>query len=200
MISNLNQAPGNTPLNGDELAQLKPALATKGELNELERKNIIEAHEWAFSQRTLKNEDPLTEPYLRELHKRMFSEIWKWAGKYRTSEKTNIGVPFHEIRDMIPALLGDARYWVDHHTFDVDEIAIRFHHRLVWIHPFPNGNGRHARLIADVVATKLGRNAFTWGSKELVDEGPDRTEYIRCLEVADANNDDIKPLIAFARR
>jgi Fic-DOC domain mobile mystery protein B len=198
-IPNLNNGPGNTPLNFDELEQLIPSLSTKQELNEFESKNILEANEWALRASTLRTNDPLTEPFLRELHKRMFNHTWKWAGKYRTSEKANIGVPFHQIQDMVPALLGDARYWVDHHTFDVDEIAVRSHHRLVWIHPFPNGNGRHARLLADVIAMKLGRETFTWGSKELLDAGPARTEYIRCLKVADANNDDIKPLLKFAR-
>lgn len=199
IIQNLNQDPGNTPLNADELAQLIPSLATKGELNEWERKNIVEANKWALNPRVLKNNDPLTEPYLRELHKRMFNQTWKWAGKYRTSERINLGVPVHEIRERIPAVLADARYWIDHQTFDLDEIAVRFHHRLVWIHPFPNGNGRHARLLADVVAVKNGREQFTWGSKQLADAGPVRAEYIRCLKAADANNEDIQGLLTFAR-
>jgi Fic-DOC domain mobile mystery protein B len=197
-IPNLNQAPGNTSLDADEQAQLIPDLASKAELNEWERQNILEAYKWALSSRVLKREDPLIEPYIRELHKRMFGQTWKWAGKYRTSNK-NLGTPFHEILNRIAALLGDAHYWIEHQTFDADEIAIRFHHRLVWIHPFPNGNGRHARLLSDVLAVKNGRDQFTWGSKELVGAGPARAEYIRCLQAADADNEDIQGLVTFAR-
>jgi Fic-DOC domain mobile mystery protein B len=199
-IANLamNQIPGNTPLTPDELKQLKPSLTLKSELNEWELKNILEANRWALSSRVLLRRDPLTEPYLRELHKRMFDQTWKWAGKYRTTVKINLGVPFHEIHDKIRILLDDARYWIEHQTFDWDEAAIRFHHRLVCIHPFPNGNGRHARLLADVIAVKNGREQFTWGSTTLA-AGPGRAEYIRCLQAADANNDDIQGLLHFAR-
>src|ERR1700675_748119 len=94
-IPNLNHAPGNTPLDANEQAQLIPNLASKAELNEWERQNILEAYNWALSSRVLKRRDPLIEPYIRELHKRMFDQTWKWAGKYRTSNK-NLGAPFHE--------------------------------------------------------------------------------------------------------
>jgi len=193
-----NQAAGNTPLDDGELAQLIPNLATQEELNEWERKNILGATEWALNSRVLKRTDPLIEPYLRELHKKMFDQTWKWAGRYRKNNK-NLGVPFHEIMNRIAALLGDAQYWVDHRTFGLDEIAIRFHHRLVSIHPFPNGNGRHARLVATVIVTKGGREEFTWGARGSVAIGPTREEYIRRLKAADANNDDIQGLLKFAR-
>lgn len=197
-ISNLNRAPGNTPLTPDELAQLIPSLGTKEELNQFERLNILSAREWAMGTRVMKREDPLSEPYLRELHKKMFDATWKWAGKYRTTEKINLGVPVHEIRERIPALLADTLYWIANKTFDLDEIAVRFHHGLVSIHPFPNGNGRHARLVADVIVVKNGREPFTWGPEELDDE-PDRDEYIRLLKLADANHDDMSGLVNFAR-
>jgi Fic-DOC domain mobile mystery protein B len=135
-MPNLNLSPGNTPLEPDELAQLIPNLATKGELDEWERKNIIEAHEWALNPRRVKARDPFTEPDLRELHRRMFNHTWKWAGTYRNTEK-NIAVLVHEIRNRIPALLGNTRYWVDHQTFPADEIAIGFHHELVGVPPIP---------------------------------------------------------------
>jgi Fic-DOC domain mobile mystery protein B len=199
-IANLafNQTPGNTPITPDELAQLKPSLTLKSELNEWELRNILAANRWALSSRVLLRRDPLTEPYVRELHRRMFNQTWKWAGKYRTTEKLNLGVPFHEIPERLRILLDDARYWMDHQTFQTDEIAVRLHHRLVCIHPFPNGNGRHARLLADVIAVKNGGEQFTWGSTTLA-AGPGRAEYIRCLQAADAINDDIQGLIRFAR-
>jgi len=194
----LNQVPGNTPLDQDDIAALRPSLSTQDELNEFEATNIIEADAWALSPRTLASQDELTEPYVRELHRRMFNNTWRWAGIYR-AKPVGIGISHHEIRDRIPALLGDVRYWVEHKTFGVDEIAIRAHHRMVEIHPFRNGNGRHARLFADVIVVKNGRERFTWGSETLVAVGPAREEYIRCLKAADANHDDVQGLLKFAR-
>jgi Fic-DOC domain mobile mystery protein B len=187
---------GNTPLTPEEQDDLIPDLTTREELNEWERQNILEAAAWALDPRNLNRQDPLTEAYLRELHLRMFDQTWKWAGTYRTTEK-NIGIPYYQIREALPALLGDTRYWVEHRTFEPDELAVRLHHRLVWIHPFANGNGRHARLMADVVLQRLGRPVFTWGSADIVQTGDFRRSYIDALRAADKN--DFEPLIAFAR-
>jgi Fic-DOC domain mobile mystery protein B len=187
---------GNTPLTPDEHADLIPNLATKEELNQWERENILVAYSWALNLRTLAREDALSEPYLRNLHRRMFDETWKWAGLYRTSEK-NIGVPHHQIREQLAILVGDARYWLEHNTFPPDEIAIRFHYRLVFIHPFANGNGRLSRLMADVLVKLQGRPEFTWGSADIVAQGDIRRGYIGALRAADRG--DITPLLAFAR-
>jgi Fic-DOC domain mobile mystery protein B len=187
---------GNTPLSPDEQADLIPNLATREELNEWERANILLAYDWAFSPRTLKLRDSLTEPYVRDLHRRMFDQTWKWAGAYRSTEK-NIGVPPWQIRDALGAQLGDVRSWIDRQTFSADEIAVRFHHRLVWIHPFSNGNGRHARLMADVLARTQGRPVFTWGGSEVAKAGDFRQTYIDALRAADRG--DIAHLLAFAR-
>lgn len=187
---------GNTPLSADEQADLIPDLATKEELNEWERQNILEAYAWALAPSSLRRRDPLIESYVRDLHLRMFDQTWKWAGVYRTTEK-NIGVPHHEIRERLAALLGDARYWVEHGTYPPDELAVRFHHRLVLIHPFANGNGRHARLMADVLGQRQDRPVFTWGGGNLVHASDFRRRYIDALQAADAG--DIGPLLAFAR-
>ena len=186
---------GNTPLSPEELADLIPNLATKEELNEWERENILLAREWATSDRTAPLEI-VSDQYIRKLHERMFDETWKWAGLYRLTEK-NIGVPVAQIRERLVALFGDVRYWVENKTYPPDEIAVRFHHRLVFIHPFPNGNGRHARLTADVLVMKLGNPAFTWGSANLVEEGAARTRYLEAITAAD--DGDIQPLLPFAR-
>lgn len=186
---------GKTPLSPEELEDLIPNLATKEELNEFERENIILAREWAFSDRT----PPLgmaADEYVRKLHLRMFDQTWKWAGQYRKTEK-NIGVPVYQVREQLAALFGDTRYWIEQGTYPPDEIAVRFHHRLVQIHPFPNGNGRHARLLADVLARKLGRPVFSWGAADLVKEGTARSRYLEAISLAD--KEDIQPLIAFAR-
>jgi Fic-DOC domain mobile mystery protein B len=185
---------GNTPLSPEELAELIPNLATKEELNEWERENILLAREWATSDRTTPLE-MVSDQYIRKLHQRMFDETWKWAGQHRLTEK-NLGVAVHEIRERLMALFGDVRYWIENKTYPPDEIAVRFHHRLVFIHPFPNGNGRHARLIADVLVMKLGNPFFTWGSANL-EEGVARTRYLEAIRAAD--NGDIQPLLQFAR-
>jgi Fic-DOC domain mobile mystery protein B len=187
---------GNTPLTPDEQADLIPNLATKEELNQWERENILVAYSWALNPRTLARENALSEPYLRQLHRRMFDQTWRWAGLYRTSEK-NIGVLHHQIREQLAILVGDTNYWIEHATFPADEIAIRFHHRLVFIHPFSNGNGRHARLMADVLAKLQGRPEFTWGVSDIVAQGNIRQGYIEALRAADKN--DIQLLLAFAR-
>ena len=195
-MSLFTEGEGNTPLSADERADLIPNLATKEELNEWERQNILEAYAWALAPNNLHRRDPLVESYIRDLHLRMFDQTWRWAGAYRTTEK-NMGVPHHEIRESLAALLGDARYWLEHETYAPDELAVRFHHRLVFIHPFANGNGRHARLMADVLAQRQDRPVFTWGGADLVRAGDFRQRYIDALRAADAN--DIGPLLVFAR-
>jgi Fic-DOC domain mobile mystery protein B len=187
---------GNTPLSPEEQDDLIPDLATKDELNEWERLNILEAYGWAFHPRNLHREDPLAENYVRELHRRMFDQTWKWAGSYRKTEK-NIGIAHYQIREALAVLLGDVRYWVEHQTFEADELAVRLHHRLVVIHPFPNGNGRHARLTADVLAQRQGRPIFTWGGVDVMRASELRRRYIDALRAADGN--DIRALLVFAR-
>ena len=191
-----SDSPGNTPISADEIEALIPNLATRAELNEWERENIILAERWCFSPRVLKNFNPLSEPDLRELHRQMFGKTWKWAGTYRKTEKT-IGVPVVQLNNAIAAFLGDAGYWVKEKAFEPDEIAVRFHHRLVRIHPFPNGNGRHSRLLADVLVVQLGRHRFPWGRANLQSADAVRDRYISAIKKADAG--DINPLLEVAR-
>jgi Fic-DOC domain mobile mystery protein B len=186
---------GNTPLTPEELADLIPSLATQEELNEWERENILHAREWAVGDRT-SPKDMVSDEYVRRLHLKMFDQTWKWAGQYRGTDK-NIGIPFHEVRESLAALFGNTRYWIENGTFSPDEAGVRFHHRLVAIHPFPNGNGRHGRLIADVLVRKLGRPVFTWGSVSLVTAGAARARYLDALHAADEG--DLKRLLEFAR-
>jgi Fic-DOC domain mobile mystery protein B len=182
-----------TPLTEEELAGLIPSYVTlRPELNEVEQANILEAEEWAFT----RERDVLDEGFLKNLHKRMFGRVWKWAGTLRRSEK-NIGVDAYQISVDLRKLLDDCRFWIEHETYEPDEIAARFHHRLVLIHPFPNGNGRHARTAADLLLVRLGRPRFTWGRANLVSAGKNRTTYIAALHAADKH--DIAPLLAFVR-
>lgn len=186
---------GATPLDGDELEGLIPEHVTKrGELNELEQQNILIAEEW-ISRANIKR--VTEEAFLRRLHKQMFGEVWRWAGNFRTTDK-NIGVAPHRIAVDLLNLRRDIDEWLMHQVFPPDEIATRFHHRLVSIHPFPNGNGRHARLAADILLERvLKRPRFTWGNDTLLEAGQARTTYITALRAADVQN--YEPLLQFVR-
>jgi Fic-DOC domain mobile mystery protein B len=182
-----------TPLTPAERQDLIPTHITlRSELNELEQKNIAAAVRWAFGRRKVATR----ENSLKSLHRRMFNQVWRWAGKYRTTER-NLGVRPHLIEIELRNALDDARYWIEHKSYPDDEIAVRFHHRLVSVHPFPNGNGRWSRLAADVLITQLGGKRFTWGGADLRAANSARDTYIAALKAAD--NHDLGPLIAFAR-
>jgi Fic-DOC domain mobile mystery protein B len=182
-----------TPLGEDERDGLIPSYITlRGELNEAEQANILEAEEWAFARRR----DVVDEKFLNNLHKRMFGNVWRWAGQYRRTDK-NVGVDAYRIPQELRQLVDDCRYWIDHKTYDPDEIAARFHHKLVWIHPYPNGNGRHARLATDLLLVSLGRGRFTWGRENLVNPGDTRQRYITALREADGHN--FRALLDFVR-
>ena len=193
-MSDLFEEPDDaTPLTPEEKQELIPAHITyRSELNEAEQENIVRAQEWAFGRRR----DLLSENFIKELHKRMLGEVWRWAGRYRTGEK-NIGVPFYEVPVAVQQLLADTKAQIDSNAYSPDEIAVRFSHRLVQIHPFPNGNGRLSRLMADLLVMNLGGKRFSWGSANLKDTGTVRQRYIDAVTAAD--NHDIAPLLRFAR-
>lgn len=184
----------NTPLTQEERDQLIPSYITlRRELNEAEQVNIAQANRWLG--RMVKR-DILDDSFLRELHKRMFGDVWRWAGEYRLTPR-NIGVDAYRIAMAVRQLVDDVRYQVTHESYLPDEIAARFSHRLVSIHPFPNGNGRHSRMAADLLAIRLGQPRFTWGRVNLVDAGQTRKAYIAALQAADAG--DVENLMAFVR-
>jgi Fic-DOC domain mobile mystery protein B len=196
-VTDLFQAPDDaTPLEpGEREGLLQAWITTRADLNEAEQANILEAEAWVRTRRQ-RNTDLLTPAYLSELHRRMFGDVWAWAGSYRTTERS-IGVAPHRIANDTAVLLDDVRYWVENSTFPADEVAIRFHHRLVAIHLFPNGNGRHGRLVADLLIERLGGVQFSWGGGTLHDIGALRTAYVTALRAADDH--DIEPLLEFAR-
>jgi Fic-DOC domain mobile mystery protein B len=183
----------STPLMPDERNGLKLTYITlRHELNEAEANNILQAEVWAFARRR----DVVDEGFLKRLHEKMFREVWRWAGKYRTTER-NLGIALYQIQTDMRQLIDDVRYWIENQSYEPDEIAVRFHHRLVFIHPFPNGNGRWSRLASDLLIVALGGKRFTWGSANLQDRGTVRRAYITALHAADEH--DPRPLIAFAR-
>jgi len=190
---NFDYPPGATPLSYEELQELIPShIETQEELNAWEEKNIIEAQSWAFKQKNI-----LSEEFIKKLHKHMFNKTWKWAGRFRQTGK-NIGISWASISMSIRELCEDVRYQLDHHVFSKDEIVIRFHHRLVWIHPFPNGNGRLARLMADLLITRQGGIRFSWGMHQnLYKQTSTRKLYIEALQKADRG--DYSDLLSFSR-
>jgi Fic-DOC domain mobile mystery protein B len=197
-VTDLFQEPDHaTPLEpGEREGLLQTWISNRQDLNEAERDNIVKGAAWARSRRNREAASLLMEDFAKLLHKRMFGEVWKWAGTYRQTPR-NIGIDANRIPTEIPMMLNDVRYWIEHKTYAPDEVAVRLHHRLVAIHPFPNGNGRHARLIADLLIEQLGSHPFSWGSGNLTDIGQLRTTYIAALAAAD--NHDVGPLLAFAR-
>lgn len=170
-------------------------VTTRADLNEAEEENILKGAAWARRRRG-GTEALLSEDFSKSLHKQMFGEVWKWASMYRQTE-LNIGIAPQLVAAEMPVLFDNARFWVEHKTYSPDEIAVRLHHRLTQIHGFPNGNGRHARMMADLLIEKLGGKPFTWGSGSIHDTGTLRTTYVNALRAAD--NHDFGPLLEFAR-
>lgn len=197
-MTDLFQAPDDaTPLEPQEREGLRQSWIThRRDLNEAEQDNIIAGAAWARGRRARRPVDMLSVKFAQELHDRVFGDVWRWAGTYRQTAR-NIGIEAYRIGAEMAALFDDVKYWVEHGTHTPDEIAIRLHHRLAAIHPFPNGNGRHARLMADLLIERLGGQPFGWGGGSLADIGELRAAYVTALRAADNHN--IGPLLAFAR-
>lgn len=194
---NLGYLKGQTPLDEDESEGLLiPTIATRQELDDFEQLNIENAFQWVLN-KSFKKEQILTEKFVLEVHSRMFGDVWQWAGSFRKTEK-NLGIKAWKIPTALKVLLEDTAYWMSHETFEPDEIAIRFKHRLVSIHCFSNGNGRHSRLMADIIIYHIYKlQMFTWGMSHLFQKGDARSIYLKALKMAD--NGDYQPLLKFAR-
>lgn len=188
---------GQTPLDEDEKEGLLiPGIATRGELDEFEQQNIEQAISWSLT-RSFKPDTVFTELFVKSLHKRMYGHVWKWAGEFRKTNK-NIGVDKWQIPIVLKTLLDDVQFWHANNTYSPDETTIRFKHRLVNIHCFANGNGRHSRLMADIIIEKIYKlPVYTWGSASLIKKGDSRSTYLNAVKAADKG--DVQPLIIFAR-
>jgi Fic-DOC domain mobile mystery protein B len=189
---------GQTPLDEEEKdGLLIPTITTRGELDEFEQQNIERAIKWTMG-RKFKKDDMLTEDFVKLVHKKMYEDVWAWAGKFRKSNK-NIGVDRYQIAIELRKLLGDCKFWIDKGTYSPDETAVRFKHRIVQIHCFSNGNGRHSRMMGDLIIEKVfNQPVFTWGSQgNLIKTGNEREQYLSAIKAADANN--IIDLLEFAR-
>jgi Fic-DOC domain mobile mystery protein B len=191
----LDYKDGQTALDEEEKEGLKiKSITTQGELDEFEQLNIEKAVEWTIHKK-LKPENILTEKFIKDLHKRMYGYVWKWAGEFRRTEK-NIGIPWTQIE--LKNLVGDTKYWIKNKTYSPEEVAIRFKHRIVSIHCFPNGNGRHSRMMADIIIESIfKKEIFSWHQSNMVKANAIRKEYINALKKADDGN--VAPLIKFAK-
>lgn len=194
---------GSTPITDEQRAGLRPTwIATRADLNEAEADNILSARlNWrprirATGSRRLTVERLLDHIAVRELHRDMYGDVWAWAGSYRTTD-TNIGVAWHRVPMATSDLLADALYWfAGAQPMPVDKAATRFHHKLVEIHPFPNGNGRHAREITDLLLLAMGSQPFSWGSANLGEPTKTRRKYIDSLVMADIGQyDDLEAFV-----
>ncbi len=185
---------GATPIDANEAEGLIPALSTQADLNEFEALNIARGVSWAV--RSLNEADFLTVTTLLALHKKMFDKTWRWAGKVRVTHKS-VGIESAQIWNELKRLMDDVVFWIENITYPSEEIAARFHHRLTWIHAFPNGNGRHARIATDVLARRLDLRPLTWGAGSKGSQMEVRTAYIEALRSADHH--DFAPLLTFIR-
>lgn len=197
-LKDMKLVKGQTALSEAEMEGLLiPTITTREELDEFEQLNIQKAVEWYLIGRKFKTDKILTEEFIIGVHKRMLSDVWAWAGQFRTSEKT-IGISWHQVPIRLRQLLDDCKFWIENKTYSDEEIAIRFKHELVAIHLFPNGNGRHSRLMGDIVMKHiLKKPRFTWGHKNLVNKTEAREAYIKALKRAD--NGIFQDLITFSK-
>jgi Fic-DOC domain mobile mystery protein B len=193
MITDMQYPDGATPLDPNELGGIKHKhITTQAELNQLEQVNIASGLRWLERQRS----NVLTDNFATTLHSRLFGDVWDWAGTFRRTGKS-VGIDPIHIPVELHTLMGDAQYWTDNKTYPPSEAAVRFHHRLVKIHPFPNGNGRHARIMADAMLESVYKvKPIDWtAGQDLQKIGPRCSAYIAALKAAD--RDDIGPLIEF---
>ena len=196
MVMHFQYPPGATPIDPDEALGLIPKhISTQAQLNAWEELNIVEGANWIERQKLIQSFD---EGLVRELHRRMFNQTWLWAGTFRKSAKS-IGIDWTQISVALKNLIDNTTYQIENKTLPLDEIVVRFHHQLVLIHAFPNGNGRHARLMADALIVNLGGARFSWGGNtSIASPGATRQNYLSALRAAD--NGDIAPLMKFARQ
>lgn len=189
---------GATPID-DASGLLAENVFAYSALNAVESENILRAVNVHLSSRKRRESPWLTEEYVRRVHRDMFDSVWDWAGRYRDGE-LNIGVPASRVRDEVGKLCQDVAYWDEQKENQIPllERSARLHHRLAWIHPFKNGNGRHARLMGDIYLQVNGHKLPMWPSAAMGGAGEPRSAYLGALKRADAG--DFGPLVEYTSR
>lgn len=180
---------GATPLSPDDLLGLKlPHVQTRAQLNEIEAANILQGQNWVSSLKVLTLDDIFSRDFVIALHKNLFGDIWQWAGTFRLRE-LNIGVEPKNIPIDLHNFLEDAKCWLEFKHFSDLELSARIQHKLVQIHPFVNGNGRHARIFTDIVRVfLLNKKPLRWAKAKLEDMTTERAAYIAGLRKADGGD------------
>jgi Fic-DOC domain mobile mystery protein B len=186
---------GATPFDVDGLRLTH--LRTREAIYDAEAENILLAYQKYLRRRLSPNRAWFTEGFVRQVHRDMLGAVWEWGGRYRETELT-IGVPAHQIREEIAKLCDDRLFWDKDKNMPIIERAARLHARLAWIHPFRNGNGRHARLITDIFLYSHRHALPEWPHSELIQEGTPREEYLVAMKQADRGN--FESLITFTKR
>ncbi len=190
-----DQPEGATPI--DDVSGLLVDITTRGELNDAEGLNILTATDWIDKGRI---DDLFTVQFYRELHTKMYDQVWSWAGALRsqTGQTTHPGSrPEAVDLDLGRVAMEFHCEWeaLNDNSHLLPFIS-RYHHALVLVHPFNNGNGRWSRLAADAVIQRLaGRPPLTWATDTLVVDSDERKEYIAALQAADTG--DFQPLLDY---
>lgn len=184
---------GSTPLDPDQIRGIKFShLVNMGELDEVEDLNIQKGLEWLNRQ---KGDDYLSMEFLCKLHEKLFGDVWKWAGTFRKVEVNLSKIKYYDVGPQLKMFFEDAKLWIEGGRMSWDEISAEMHHRLIAIHPFPNGNGRTTRIYTEYVQKRNKQAVTSWKASLNHDPKERRRVYIKSLQQADKG--DFRPLIEF---
>ncbi len=182
--------PGETPIDPSGLKDR--SIKTRTELNEVEAENIRKVYVKYLADRPTRKSAPFDYQWLFKLHREMFHEVWVWAGKPRTHD-VNLGVSWPNIQEQLWALLADLNEWQESLQMSLIEQSARLHYRAVWIHPFCNGNGRWARMLASIWLRLHSGPLLVWPEEHIEERSIIRDEYLATLYKADEG--EFSPLI-----
>lgn len=187
--------PGETPI--DDISGLRvKGISTRAQLNAAEAENVLKATLKYLASRPSRRTAPFSVAWMLKLHREMFGHVWSWAGEIRTCD-LNIGVPYFQVRQELYNLAEDLATWRKF-GHDFVEQAARLHFRSVRIQPFLNGNGRWARMLANILLKQNRSPIVEWPEEVIGTESTVRNEYIAAIKEADGGDDE--PLIALHRR
>ena len=173
---------GQTPLPPElQKGLISKNVQTIGELDEYEEQNIAEGMVWLEDS----NANSLNYSFWLRLHKKLFGNVWNWAGEIRSHDLGNADFLYPEkVRPALMQLIGDAEYWFKNDTYPKKETIARIHEKLLTIHPFANGNGRWSRILTEYICKQNKIDIPKWNLKSKDDPQKRRKEYIEAVELA----------------